>query len=111
MVFLPGCIRSPWLFDILTGPLLDELVDCLLGLQDTAGNVAWASDNKTLFYVTKDKLDRPFKVACCAGVWHTWKAWLAVAVPPPHVLLAKAPFFQSPMPVILHPAKASCIVT
>ena len=31
-------------------------------LQDTAGNVVWANDNKTLFYVTKDKLDRPFKV-------------------------------------------------
>ena len=27
-------------------------------IADTAGNVAWASDNKTLFYVTKDKLDR-----------------------------------------------------
>ncbi len=24
--------------------------------------MAWANDNKTLFYVTKDKLDRPFKV-------------------------------------------------
>lgn len=35
----------------------------MLGMQDTAGNVAWANDNKTLFYVTKDKLDRPFKVA------------------------------------------------
>ena len=33
-----------------------------VGVQDTAGNVAWANDNKTLFYVTKDKLDRPFKV-------------------------------------------------
>lgn len=32
-------------------------------LQETAGNVAWANDNKTLFYVTKDKLDRPFKVS------------------------------------------------
>ncbi|KAL3150392.1 hypothetical protein ABBQ32_000231 [Trebouxia sp. C0010 RCD-2024] len=31
-------------------------------IKDTAGNVAWANDNKTLFYVTKDKLDRPFKV-------------------------------------------------
>ena len=27
-------------------------------IPDTAGNVAWASDNRTLFYVTKDKLDR-----------------------------------------------------
>ncbi len=27
-------------------------------IPDTAGNVAWANDNKTLFYVTKDKLDR-----------------------------------------------------
>lgn len=33
-----------------------------MSLQDTAGNVAWANDNKTLFYVTKDKLDRPYKV-------------------------------------------------
>ncbi|PSC70317.1 Protease 2 [Micractinium conductrix] len=31
-------------------------------IPDTAGNVAWANDNKTLFYVTKDKLDRPHKV-------------------------------------------------
>jgi oligopeptidase B len=31
-------------------------------IPDTAGNFAWAADNKTLFYVTKDKLDRPFKV-------------------------------------------------
>ena len=35
---------------------------CMGVLQETAGNVAWANDNKTLFYVTKDKLDRPFKV-------------------------------------------------
>lgn len=28
----------------------------------TAGSVAWAADNQTLFYVTKDKLDRPYKV-------------------------------------------------
>jgi oligopeptidase B len=33
------------------------------GGQDTAGNVAWANDNRTLFYVTKDKLDRPYKVS------------------------------------------------
>ncbi|CAL8468613.1 g8153 [Coccomyxa elongata] len=31
-------------------------------IPDTAGNVAWANDNKTLFYVTKDKLDRPYKI-------------------------------------------------
>jgi len=31
-------------------------------IPDTAGNVVWANDNKTLFYVTKDKLDRPYKV-------------------------------------------------
>jgi len=31
-------------------------------IPDTAGDVVWANDNKTLFYVTKDKLDRPFKV-------------------------------------------------
>lgn len=31
-------------------------------IKETAGNVAWANDNKTMFYVTKDKLDRPFKV-------------------------------------------------
>lgn len=30
--------------------------------QDTAGNVVWANDNKSLFYVTKDALDRPHKV-------------------------------------------------
>ncbi|KAK9847217.1 hypothetical protein WJX84_005200 [Apatococcus fuscideae] len=31
-------------------------------IKDTAGNVAWANDSKTLFYVTKDQLDRPCKV-------------------------------------------------
>ena len=31
-------------------------------IPDTAGSFAWAADNKTLFYVTKDKLDRPEKV-------------------------------------------------
>lgn len=35
-------------------------------VQGTSGEVAWANDNKTLFYVTKDKLDRPFK-ACPRG--------------------------------------------
>lgn len=40
----------------------------LLVVQDTAGNVAWANDNKTLFYVTKDKLDRPFKVSTTTQV-------------------------------------------
>jgi protease II len=30
--------------------------------QDTAGSIVWANDNETLFYVTKDKLDRPYKV-------------------------------------------------
>lgn len=32
-------------------------------IPDTAGDAVWANDNKTLFYVTKDKLDRPYKVA------------------------------------------------
>ena len=31
-------------------------------IPDTAGSFAWAADNTTLFYVTKDKLDRPDKV-------------------------------------------------
>ncbi|KAK9831069.1 hypothetical protein WJX74_002118 [Apatococcus lobatus] len=31
-------------------------------IQDTAGNAVWANDSKTLFYVTKDELDRPCKV-------------------------------------------------
>lgn len=31
-------------------------------IPDTAGSFAWALDNKTLFYVTKDALDRPYKV-------------------------------------------------
>ena len=31
-------------------------------LQNTAGNLTWALDNQTLFYVTKDKIDRPFKL-------------------------------------------------
>ncbi len=49
-------------------------------LQETAGNVAWANDNKTLFYVTKDKLDRPFKVS--------------VASLPKHRLVMHAPISQ-----------------
>ena len=39
------------------------MLNLLCVLQDTAGSVAFANDNKTLFYVTKDKLDRPFKVS------------------------------------------------
>lgn len=32
-------------------------------IEGTEGrSLAWASDNRTLFYVTKDKLDRPEKV-------------------------------------------------
>ena len=31
-------------------------------VQSTDGSYAWALDNKTLFYVTKDELDRPYKV-------------------------------------------------
>jgi len=31
-------------------------------VEDMAGNVVWANDSATLFYVTKDKLDRPDKV-------------------------------------------------
>lgn len=31
-------------------------------IPETAGNFVWANDNKTLFYVTKDELDRPYKV-------------------------------------------------
>ncbi|KAK9844192.1 hypothetical protein WJX81_007696 [Elliptochloris bilobata] len=31
-------------------------------IEGTSGDLAWASDNKTLFYITKDKLDRPHKV-------------------------------------------------
>ena len=36
--------------------------DLWLFMQDTAGEVCWANDNKMLFYVTKNKVDRPFKV-------------------------------------------------
>eukprot|EP00850_Spirogloea_muscicola_P003951 SM000016S01939 [mRNA] locus=s16:762582:774087:- [translate_table: standard] len=32
------------------------------GIPATSGDVAWANDNKTVFYITKDKLDRPYKV-------------------------------------------------
>lgn len=30
-------------------------------IHNTSGALAWANDNRTLFYVTKDELDRPFK--------------------------------------------------
>lgn len=31
-------------------------------VQNTSGNLTWALDNQTLFYVTKDKIDRPFQL-------------------------------------------------
>ena len=31
-------------------------------LQNTSGNLSWALDNKTLFYITKDKIDRPYRL-------------------------------------------------
>ena len=31
-------------------------------IPDTSGDVEWANDNATLFYVVKDHLDRPYKV-------------------------------------------------
>lgn len=31
-------------------------------IPDTDGSFAWSTDNKTLFYITKDALDRPYKV-------------------------------------------------
>jgi oligopeptidase B len=31
-------------------------------VENTAGDVEWAADSRTLFYVTKDHLDRPYKV-------------------------------------------------
>ncbi|GBF90424.1 prolyl endopeptidase-like [Raphidocelis subcapitata] len=31
-------------------------------IPETSGSVVWANDNATLFYVVKDKLDRPYKV-------------------------------------------------
>ena len=40
----------------------------LLLQQDTAGSIVWANDNETLFYVTKDKLDRPYKVQAISSL-------------------------------------------
>ncbi|GAB4817223.1 hypothetical protein N2152v2_004269 [Parachlorella kessleri] len=37
-------------------------------IPETAGSLAWANDNLTLFYVTKDKLDRPYKVLGMVGL-------------------------------------------
>ncbi len=31
----------------------------------TSGDVVWANDNATLFYVVKDQLDRPYKARAC----------------------------------------------
>ncbi len=58
---LPSDIRADRHF-VVTAAAVD--------LQETAGNVAWANDNKTLFYVTKDKLDRPFKVSTAKLHYH-----------------------------------------
>ena len=30
-------------------------------MQDASGSVVWSKDNKSIFYVTKDDLDRPHK--------------------------------------------------
>lgn len=38
-----------------------------LHTQDTAGVFVWANDNQTIFYVTKDELDRPFKASAPAS--------------------------------------------
>jgi protease II len=41
-------------------------------IPDTAGNFAFANDSKTLFYVTKDKLDRlvvAFHLDFTCGAW------------------------------------------
>ncbi|KAF6261715.1 prolyl oligopeptidase [Scenedesmus sp. NREL 46B-D3] len=42
--------------DLATGK---ELMD---PIRNTSGDVVWASDNATLFYIVKDHLDRPYKV-------------------------------------------------
>ncbi|KAK4526848.1 hypothetical protein GAYE_SCF28MG4766 [Galdieria yellowstonensis] len=39
--------------DLKTGTLLDDII------RDCSGDLAWANDNETLFYLTKDSLDRP----------------------------------------------------
>ena len=36
----------------------------LMPCRSTSGAMAWANDNRTLDYVTKDKLDRPLQVPC-----------------------------------------------
>jgi len=33
-------------------------------IKNTSGGVTWANDNKTLFYITKDKSLRPYKIFC-----------------------------------------------
>ena len=38
---------------VYIGTLLDDII------RDCSGDLAWANDNETLFYLTKDSLDRP----------------------------------------------------
>ena len=57
-------------------------------LQDTAGNVVFANDNQTLFYVTKDKLDRPFKVSLHALSLQQVASWRKR----PSVFTSQTPF-------------------
>jgi protease II len=51
--------HKPYVFDIVRAQGMQRPI---LLQQDTAGSIVWANDNETLFYVTKDKLDRPYKV-------------------------------------------------
>ena len=62
---IPGTLALSVIYGTLlveTCKELSVMLPTLCGLQDTAGSVVFANDNSTLFYVTKDKLDRPFKV-------------------------------------------------
>ena len=51
------CMLSGISTATLTMPVMDAVM-----MQDTAGEVIWALNNRDLYYVTKDKLDRPYKV-------------------------------------------------
>jgi len=66
----PDGTALAWTADTTGGEKYTLRVRCLTTGRDllrqpiasTAGEVAWASDSKTLFYTTKDELDRPEKV-------------------------------------------------
>ena len=87
-----GAVGRPRTRSAALAPLLPPLPALR---RDTAGNFAWANDNKTLFYVTKDKLDRcgqqPALCGCCLDQPLPWAHCTPAAAPLWQALQGLAP--------------------